>query len=54
LGFRIAAAADKANIYIFNSFKNISTGQIFCFMMIAGGLIGIALLARYNRKRKRG
>ena len=54
LGFRIAAAADKANIYIFNSFKNISTGQIFCFMMIAGGLIGIALLARYNRKRQRG
>ena len=54
LGFRIAAAVDEANIYLFSSFKNISTGQIFCFMMIAGGLIGIALLARYNRKRKRG
>ena len=54
LGFRIAAAADEANIYLFSSFKNISTGQIFCFMMIAGGLIGIGLLARYNRKRNHG
>ena len=54
LGFRIAAAADDANIYLFNSFKNISTGQILCFAMITGGLIGIGLLAQYNRKRNNG
>ena len=51
LGFRITAA-EESNIYLFNSWKNISTGQVFCFIMILGGLSGIFLLYLYNRKRK--
>lgn len=53
LGFKIAAAADEAHIYLFNSFKNISTGQIFCFAMIAIGLACMCVLALKNRNRCR-
>lgn len=50
LGFRITS--EDAPIYLFHSWKNISTGQVFCFIMIAAGLAGIAVLSRYNKKRE--
>lgn len=53
LGFRIANTADKAHIYIFDSFRNISTGQIFCFIMVAIGLAGMGILAQKKRKQRR-
>lgn len=49
LGFRISDTPD-ASIYLYHSWKNISTGQILCVLMIAGGLAGLALLAWYNRR----
>ena len=50
LGFRIG---DKsANIYENASLTNFSTGQILCFLMIAGSIIVGILLWRKEKKQK--
>ncbi len=36
--------------HVFKSFLNISTGQILCFIMIAGGILFIVILSVLNRK----
>lgn len=48
LGFRIAHT--EAPIYLNSSWRNISTGQILCFLMIAGGLLAMAALAWYHKR----
>lgn len=49
LGFRISTFTDS-QIYRFDSLKNISTGQIFCFVMIVCGCAGLAVLRRLHKK----
>ncbi|AGT42644.1 prolipoprotein diacylglyceryl transferase [Treponema pedis] len=51
MGYKISASG-STNIYIYESWKNISTGQIFCFIMIAGSIIAMAALAVLNKKSK--
>lgn len=50
IGYRIAKDTSAA-IYTNSSLLNISTGQILCFLMIAGGISLTAVLAVLNRKR---
>lgn len=43
----------SSNIYLFESFLNISKGQVFCLLMIIGGLallLCVNLIAKRNRK----
>ena len=49
LGYRISKEGSKI-LYQNTSFANISTGQILCFLMIAGGLILMAILYYRNKK----
>lgn len=50
MGYKISKTG-SANIYIFDSLLNISTGQIFCFIMIAASLAAMLLLYKVNKKR---
>ncbi len=51
LGFRITGSAD-ASIYKNTSMLNISTGQIFCLLMITGGIILMLVLWFRSKKAK--
>ncbi len=51
LGFRLGST--DTPIYLNQSWTNISTGQILCFIMIAAGLAGIGILSVLNAKTKR-
>lgn len=52
MGYKISVTG-STNIYIYESWKNISTGQLFCCAMIAGALIAITVLAVINKKASR-
>lgn len=52
IGYRISATKDAA-IYTNTSLLNLSTGQIFCLMMIASGILMIFILAILNKKNDR-
>lgn len=49
LGFRFSVT-ENAHIYVNRSWLDISTGQVFCFLMIAAGIAGMLLLYRRNRR----
>lgn len=51
IGYRIAGGG-SGNIYIYESWKNISTGQILCAMMIAGSLIAMLILYMRGKRQK--
>lgn len=51
LGYRISKDGSDI-LYQNTSFLNISTGQILCFLMIAGGLILMAVLYFLDKKKK--
>lgn len=54
MGYKITIgqAKNSGNIFVFESFLNISTGQIFCFIMIVGALISMLILYLINKKRQ--
>lgn len=51
IGYVLSFTNNNQNIYIFESFANISKGQVFCFLMI---VVGIALVIFTNVRNKRG
>lgn len=50
IGYVIALGAESDNIAIFQSFLNISKGQVFCFLMMVAAII---LYIAVNRQRSR-
>ncbi len=50
LGFRLGST--DPHIYLNQSWLNISTGQILCFIMIAAGFAGIGVLSFYTAKKR--
>ncbi len=50
IGYVIALGKNSDNIALFQSFLNISKGQVFCALMV---LIGIVMLLLFNRRRER-
>lgn len=56
IGYVLSFGEKSSNIYVFESLGNISKGQVFCFLMIAGGIllliISNAIRKRTNDKRK--
>ena len=49
IGYVISLGKESDNIALFQSFLNISKGQVFCFIMIAAGAVLLAvLLWRYH------
>ncbi|CEM60923.1 prolipoprotein diacylglyceryl transferase [Treponema phagedenis] len=53
LGYRFSPT-NSGNIYLYESWKNISTGQVLCFIMIAGGLAAMAVLWFFQKKKNAG
>jgi phosphatidylglycerol:prolipoprotein diacylglycerol transferase len=51
IGYRITASGQPAPTYLNESLLNISTGQILCLIMIAGGLALLLALALINRNQ---
>lgn len=51
IGYRIAKDS-SAPIYMNTSLLNFSTGQILCFLMMAGALIGVLFFLIKNKKHK--
>ncbi len=49
IGYPIAFGDPDAPIYLFDSLLNISTGQILCFLMIAGGLLCMAVFSKIGK-----
>ncbi len=52
LGFRVNATGDNS-IYTNNSMANLSTGQVFCLVMIAGGLLLMLALFFWDKFKKK-
>lgn len=50
IGYVLSFTENNQNIYIFESFANISKGQVFCFLMV---ILGIAIVVVTNMKNKR-
>ncbi len=50
IGYVISIGEKSENIYLFESLLNISKGQVFCFIMVLGGIF---LLVFSNVKRKK-
>ena len=50
IGYKIAGGG-SGNIYIYESWKNISAGQVFCAAMIIGALAATVFLYVKNAKR---
>ncbi len=51
IGYRITASGDTAPTYLNESLLNISTGQILCALMIAGGIIALIVLSRLEKRK---
>ena len=54
IGYVIAGGPGAGNIALFQSFLNISEGQVFCLIMIAAGAVFFALLMAGRRYDNRG
>jgi len=50
LGYVIRLGDPDAPTYAFTTLLNVSTGQIICFLMVAGGLIFLALMKRRGER----
>ena len=56
IGYVISLGGGSGNIALFESFLNISEGQIFCLLMVAAGalLLGILMARRQHDSRTAG
>ena len=54
IGYVLALGSESDNIALFQSFLNISKGQVFCFLMILSGavLLAVLLAVRHGSKGK--
>lgn len=56
IGYVLTLGSGSSNIYVFESLGNISKGQIFCSLMVLGGILLLVLCnlirKRTNDKRK--
>lgn len=56
IGYVLTLTGVSSNIYVFESLANISKGQVFCFLMVLGGILLLVLCnlirKRTNDKRK--
>jgi len=52
MDFPLQFGAENAPNYLLTSFLNFSTGQILCFLMIAGGMTLIVVLSVRNKKQE--
>ena len=52
IGFPLALGDPNGPAYLFTSLFNFSTGQIFCFFMVLGGTIFLAVLAGKDRRNR--
>ncbi len=51
MGYKISFTK-STNIYVYESWTNISTGQVFCFYMMLGAVIVATIIGIYDKKKK--
>ncbi len=52
IGYVLSFGKNSSNIYLFESFGNISKGQVFCFIMVVVGIVLLVGCNYYQRRMK--